>query len=139
MDKYIPTDDGRWVNEKFVQIAEIIHDWDPEFELAWIPPEHRPFIKDKPYAVVHKPANGRAYVAFKLEEDQLDERVLARLWAGDTHRHDVLANIESMEAAKEAMRLKELMDREEERKELVAGIVGSKLHTVKHNGKVFRK
>lgn len=139
MDIYVPTETGHWVNEKFSRIAEIIHDYDPEMELAWIPPERRGLIPDKPYAVVHKPDGLKEYVMFKLEEDELDERVLARIFNGDAKHVDVLANLEAMDRARKVMEMKERMDKAADRQDFIASVVGSHKHSFRHNGKVIPK
>ena len=136
---YVPTEEGYWVNEKYLRISEIIKDYDPTLELAWIPPERQAFDGSDPYAVVHRPEGLAPYIVFTIKEEELDERVLARVFRGDLTKQTPLTRIESLEAAKEAMRLKEKMELAEERQDLVTSIVKSPLHSYKHNGKVFPK
>lgn len=136
MNVHVPTNDGHWVSEKHARIAEIIQDYDPTLELVWIPPETRtPF--EKPFAIVHHPEGLKPYFVMYIKEDELDERVLARLFQGDLTRSKPLNGLEAMEHADKVMRAKELMDKAEERQDFIKTIVGSGKHSFKHNGKVI--
>lgn len=138
----VVADDGTWVNANYERLASVIQDYDEEMFLAWIPPELRSFIEAPPYAVIHRPRDLKEYVMFTLTEDEMDrpDEVLARVFRGDTTKNpNVLADMDARNAAIQALKYKEEMDRAEERKDLVASIVGSNKHTFKHNGKVFRK
>ena len=89
MDLLVPANDGHWVNEAHARIAELINEYDPTMELVWIPPEHR--VKNSneaPYAVRHNPPNAEPYIIFYIAEDELDHRVLARIYRGDTTKHN---------------------------------------------------
>lgn len=134
MDRFVPTETGHWVNEKFAHIAEIIQDYDPTMYLAWIPPEHRT-DNTPPYAVIHHPDGLAPYKMFHLQENELDHRVIARICRGDLTKMNVLDQIEAEEAARQILEAKQAMEREEERLDIVKSIVRSPLHTYKHNGK----
>lgn len=138
---YVPTESGHWVNEKFAQIAEIIKDYDPSIELAWIPPEKRTLFDSKPYAVIHNnPANGSRYVMFYLSEEELDHRVLSRIFEGDTAKgNDSLAKLEAEERARQLVKLKAEMEEAEVRQDFIKTVVGSHKHSFKHNGRVIPK
>lgn len=134
----VPVEDGRWVNEKYARIGEIVQEYDPRMRLAWIPPENR---SDQdltpPYAILYTNAEGAEHVIFTINEDELDERVLAKLFRGDTGKHDVLGIIESEEKAREVLKLKEEMERAEARQDFIRSVVGSGKHSFRHNGKVI--
>lgn len=132
-----PLVDGYWVSEQFAQIAEVIHDYDSHMELAWIPPEQRT-DKTPPYAVMETNGEGKRTLVFTIEEMDLNHTVLARLFRGDTHKNNVLANIEADEIARKALEMKKEMEKAEERQDLIASIAGSPLHTYHHNGKKFQ-
>src|SRR6266498_2890929 len=99
MDILVPTEDGYWVNENHARISELIREYNPDMELVWIPPDRR-FDDAIPYAVRHNPPNAMPYIVFHIKEDELDHRVLGRLYAGDTTKHDVLARIEADDQAR---------------------------------------
>lgn len=134
-DVHIPIGD-RWVSEKHVRIAEIIQDYDPTLELVWIPPEHQTAI-EKPFAIIHRPPGLKPYFVMYIAADELDERVLARLFRGDLTRTKPLDSLEAMEKADQVMRAKELMDKQEERRDFIKTVVGSGKHSFRHNGKII--
>lgn len=131
---------GYFVSQKHQDIAEIIHDWNPQVHLVWIPPDKRTEKEDRefPFAVIHHQNDGQQYVIFKIRENELDERVLARLWASDNSKNNILSEIEAQEAARNAVKLKRQMEEMEEAKELAASIAKSPLSRYKHNGITYR-
>jgi hypothetical protein len=131
---------GHFVSRKHQQIAEVINDWNPNVFLVWIPPNLRTdeHDKDKPFAVMHRQQDGQEYIIFRIRENELDERVIARLWANDNSRHDVLSQIESEENARRAVALKQQIDEMEEAHDLAASILRSPKHTFRHNGIKFK-
>jgi hypothetical protein len=134
-DVYVPAEGGALVSERQARIAEIIKDYDPELELAYIPPAKRE-PGDRAFAVVHRPLGRPAYVAFYA--DECDENLLARVFAGDNAKHDVMSDVAAKNAAHEALKLKKQMEDAEERKDLVQSIIKSPLNTYRHNGKVYQ-
>lgn len=135
----VPAEDGHWVNEKFARISEIIHDFDPRLQLVWIPPEGRTAFDTKPYGVLHTSDQGLQKMVMYIKEDELDERVLAQLFLGDTERHDVLARMEAQELAERITRNKEKMEEAEARQDFIKTVVGSHKHSFKHNGRIIPK
>lgn len=135
MTNYVPTDDGRWVDEKFARLAEVIQDYDPAFELRWIPPEHRSDPQDhkKCYAIVETNQNGEYVVMFAGPLDTPEE-ILGRLFDSDNKNGDVLKRMDAHNAAVEALRLKEQMDLAEERKDKVAFLMGTKKNYINMGG-----
>ena len=132
----VPLTDGHWVNEKFAQIAEIISDYDSHLQLAWIPPEQRT-DKTPPYAVLETNGEGKVNIVFTIKEEDLNHTVLARLFAGDTHKNDVLGMIEADERARKALELKEQMEKSEARRDFIATVAKSPLHSFRHNGRII--
>lgn len=129
---------GYFISEKHRRIAEIIKEYQHDLELAWIPPDKRE-PGDKPFAVIHRPVGNQPYVVFHLDETEVDERVLARLWSSDNTNHHTLNYIEALENAREAVRMKEQMDRIEEEKELIASIIATPKSVYRHNGVEYRQ
>jgi hypothetical protein len=137
-DIAVVTEDGHFVSEKHERIAAIIKDIDPELSLAWIPPENRAANETAPpFAVLCTPRDRQPYIVFTIKEDELDERVIARLVRGDNTKNDPLAWADAISDAEEAYRLKVAMDKAEERKDFVKTVVGSHKHSFKHNGKII--
>lgn len=132
---FIPTDDGRWVDEKFARLAEVIQDYDPCYELRWIPPENRTDPEDVKncYAVVETSTAGE-FVVFHAGPLTTPEEILARLFEGDNKHGDVLKRIDAHNAAVEALRLKEQLEEAEERQEKVAWLMGTNKNYINMGG-----
>jgi hypothetical protein len=127
---------GYALSEKHTRIAEIIRDYNPELELAWIPPDQRTAFDRNVFAIMHNSAKGR-YVVGTFTEEQMDHRIIQHLFSIDNKNHDVLSELEREEAAKKALRMKETMDELEERKDFARSLIKSKKHWYRHNGKVY--
>ena len=124
---------GRALSVEHQRIAEIIHDYEPTLSLAWVPPENRTLNEQYPFAVIHSPEDAPAYIVMRLRENEVDHRVLARLWGADSKNGNVLTNIEAEEAARKAVELKAREDEIEEAKEMAAWMVKAPVGA-KHNG-----
>lgn len=132
-DFYFPDSDGHFVSEKQRRIAEILRDYDPSLELQWIPPDQRS-ESDAAFRVVHR-APGRApYLV--LTASELDERLLARVFAADQQRasQPVLSFIENYNNALEMSRAKEAMEKRQEDHELAAAILRNRKSHFRHGG-----
>jgi len=122
---------------KAQRIAEILKDYDPTLELRWIPPNIRTAFDAKPFAVWHVPVGLPEYMVMDLTENELDHRVLAAIFNANNNNGSVLARLEAEEAAKQAIKYKEQIDLEEERREFALWALRQN-KTVKHNGEVYR-
>lgn len=139
MSRMIATEDGQFVSEDHKRIAEIIHDYDPALQLAWIPPAARGVEDDgKEFAVIHTQEGRPSYFVFFLSKDEVDHRVLTRLWEADNKDKNVLTALEAQNAAIEAIRMKQNMDDLEDKKELVGSIIKSPKSKYKHNGVAYQ-
>ncbi len=126
--------EGRFVSEHHERIARIIKDYDPNLYLAWIPPEARePGVPD--FAVMYSDNISPAYVVFT--SDTCDERLVERLFSGDTKYNNVLDAIETGEAARDVIKMKEKMDIAEAEQDLIKHIVTSPKSRYRHGGKVY--
>jgi hypothetical protein len=124
---------------KHERIAEIIKDLDETLELAYIPEDRRSQFDKHPFAVIHRPRDGRpAYIAMTMPENEVDERVIAKLIKRDTHKGAVLDEMEANEAALRLVQAKAQMDEVEEKRDFAQTVLKSNLHTFRHNGRVYR-
>lgn len=128
---------GQALSAEHQRIAEIIKDYDPSLELAWIPPNERDFNDTQPFAVLHRTEAGVVdYIVFKLKESEVDHRVLSRLFTGDNAKNDVLTVIEAEETARQLVQAKKELDEAEEAQELAAWAIKAR-SGAKHNGVRF--
>lgn len=126
--------EGQMLSAEALRIAEIINDYDPRLELAWVPPNVRTLNEEHPYAVIYNDPSGRRDVVMRLRETELDHRVLARLWENDTAKgNNILSSIEAEEAARQAIELKKQQDDLEEKRELATWMIKAPVGA-RHNG-----
>lgn len=138
LDRAVAMDDGHFVSEKVAYISEIVKDFNPNLQLVWIPPENRAEGDlTPPFAIMDMSPGREPYIVFTIKEDELDERVLARLFRGDNTKYDVLAEIEAGEKAREVLDLKRRMEAAEERQDFIKTVVGSGKHSFRHNGRII--
>lgn len=130
---------GHFVSERHQHVATILHDYNPELELRWIPPERRSDPQDRefPFAVWHAPKDKPAYLVFLVKEDEVDQRLLERVFLADQAKNDVRARLMAQNAAAEAMRLFDKAAQEEEMAEFHSWLLKTPRSTVRHNGKVY--
>ena len=114
---------GRALPAEANRIAQLIHDYDPTLELAWVPPETRELNEQHPYAVIHRPSDAPPYIVMRIRETELDHRVIARLWYNDNKNGNVLNKIEAEEDAIRALELLKQQEALEEAQEKAAWMV----------------
>jgi len=122
IDPLIPADDGRFVSERFERLARVIQDYDPQFELRWIPYDQRTSETQKPYVVWDTFTNSAVLFAGELDSP---ESILARLFDGDSKHGDVLKRLDAHNAAVRALEMKRQMDLAEEKKDFVAFVAAN--------------
>lgn len=111
-DIIVATEEGQFVSQKWMFLAEMLQDYNPSLELRWIPPEKREAEdRDKPYMVVHQDRQGRNYIVLYASETDQPEDVMTRIIQADMKHGNVL---DRMEIRNNVQRLFELRKREEE-------------------------
>lgn len=126
---------GHFVSERHRIVAEIIHDYDDSLSLVWIPPDKRSFDEGQPFAILHSPGNQPSYIVRKLSENDVNEHLLAWLWSNDSARNgrDLNGYLSSLNAAKEAMRLKHQQEQREQGADFMLSVLKGKNY-YRHNG-----
>lgn len=127
---------GKFISVEHQRIAEIIKDYEPYLELAWIPPEKRELDDTQPFAILHREPGKPTYVVRTMAESEMNESIIAWLFMNDQQRggQDLQGRLEKMEAARKALDMKASIDKMEEAKELARAILTSPLNYYKHNG-----
>lgn len=125
---------GHMLSQEHLRIAQVIHDYDENLELAWIPPEARGINDIFPFAVIYNnPQTKQQEIVFRLRENEVDHRVIARLWSSDHNNGNVLERIEKEEQARQALDMLRKEDEAAEAKELAAWMIKAPVGA-KHNG-----
>lgn len=137
-----------FVSQKHMDLATVISDYDPNFELVFIPEHARDETDTKPFGILHKGTETtRPHIIRYLNERELDDpkAILAWLFMGDQRYHDpksIIQRIEMEELAERALKLKREQEETEDRIEEMSTIaVGGRdrKHWYKHNGHTFRR
>lgn len=131
-DYFVDSETGHFLSGKHKRVAEIINDWNPQLFLCYVPYSDRtPGDNKPPFAVIHKQSDGNEYVVLTCEEEEVDERLIARLWSLDQSRpeNEVNITLDAMAAAEEAMRLKKIMEQRAEMHDVAGSVFRSPLHT----------
>ena len=119
------------------RVAQILKDYNPDLELQYIPEGQRTSF-EKPFRVVHRPVGQPEYVIGYFETNQVNHNLIAHIFKHDTRNRNVLNDLEAEEKAKEALMMREALDKAEERMEVTRSIIRSPKSTYKYNGKVYR-
>lgn len=104
---YVP-DSQAPVNETHHRVDRLLKGYDPDLELMFIPPGSRGALDTKPWAVVHRPRNGKPYYVGYY--DDADERLLARIIMADNAKQDVLTEMDALNKARDAIKRLEEQD-----------------------------
>ena len=139
IDVDLPTahDDGRFISAKVSRIVELVREYDHRLDVKWIPPNLRT-PSDPAFAITEQLADGREVVAFYVQsEEDFDESVLARIYAGDNAKQDVQSVIDARNAA--VQRTQEARAKEERYAyyDLLSSMIRSGKHVYKHEGRRY--
>lgn len=111
-DIIVATEEGRFVSQKWMFLAEMLQDYNPSLELRWIPTEKRAIEdRDKPYMVVHTDKQGQSYIVLYASELDEPEEVMVRIINSDMKHGDVM---QRMDVRNNVHKLFELRKKEEE-------------------------
>jgi hypothetical protein len=120
--------DGQWVSENFERLARVIKDYDPYFELRWIPPDKRtdPGDIDRAFCIVDTRKSVAGVPIMFAAAKATPEDILERLFMGDLHRHGVdgvADRLDAHNAAVKAMQMKKHMDELDEQADLASFLI----------------
>jgi hypothetical protein len=126
---------GEYINQDHARIARIVNDYDPLLFLCWVPPHQRDPGNTQTYALIHQKPGQKEQIVKTFSDDEIDERVLAWVFRADTHRVDILSEVDAMNAAAELVRTKEWEDTRAEMKDFLVSVLKTPRHTYRHKGK----
>ena len=132
---------GHFISESHRLVAQLVHDYNPELSVSWIPHGDRtPMDKGKEFCIIHRRANGTQYVVMYVAESHMDHRVLGRLYDMDSNNTDHGSRLAFMDRVSEAAKLRQELNKREEKMEMVTDVLRSPKHTYKMpSGKVIHK
>lgn len=89
---------GVYVEEDTLRIVNAIRDYDENLRVKYLDPDSGGGLGDAPYRIVEVCPDGHERVVFGVWI--LDDRILSRLYAADTHKFDICAGIDANNARK---------------------------------------
>lgn len=131
IDIPVPHEDGSFVSERVSRIVELIREYDPNLDVRWIPSRARK-MGEAAFAIVEHCSDGQTRTAFLVQtEDEFDERVLARIYNGDTRKQgDVRLRLESMQKAVREVERKKFEESLEEAADYSVSMIRNPKHRV---------
>lgn len=123
-----------WVSAEFQRLAEIVNDYDQYLFLEEIPNHVRETINDKKMAFRIVDDRNKKVV---LYADSLSNPtdILTRLWSMDSARGNVLSRLDARNAAVEALKLKEELEKREAAIDFSAFILKNTKSSWVHEGR----
>jgi len=133
--------DGQFVNAKVERVVLAIKDYEPELEVKWVPPQARS-EGEAAFAIIHNAPGNKPYILFYVQnEEDFDERVLARIIYNDQRKtgQQQYSEVEAAEAAIKAVQHQEYLDMMEEAHDIAAHVLRTPLNTYKVNDNLIIK
>lgn len=110
--RLIELSQGILVEEDLYNVVRKLQDYDPNIRIKYLNPEARAEISDAPYAIFELCPDGIERLIFTVFE--LDDRILQRLYAADTTRHNILTNISTANEVAAQLRKRRYTERQQE-------------------------
>lgn len=138
---------GEFVSQKHMDLASIIHDYNPNFELVYIPKSEQTAFNVKPFAIRDNTPGKPPYIMRSLTMLEMNNpaEILAWIFAGDLSKHrpiDVMKRIELQENAEKLLTMRrheeELLDQAEIMSTIMVGGRNQKNY-FRHNGRTYRR
>jgi len=132
-----------FVSQKHMDLATVLHDYDPNFELVYVPEHDRDATDVKPFAILSRGTEATApHIVRYLSEAELAEphKILAWIRMGDLRYNDPKAIIERIEAEEAFERLMNLKREEEETQDRIEKMAflasggRDRKNYIRHNG-----
>lgn len=126
---------GSFLPQRGIEVAEWLPKYSPNLTLSWIPPENRDESDARHFAIFDSNVND---IVVRFREDQLNVDLIGQ-WLDDhdSTKHDIMARL-AEERHKEEANKKAIQDALIEPKlDFVHSLANSQLHTFKHGGVKF--
>lgn len=134
--------EGQFVNNKIANIATALYEYEPALSVEHYPENEK--RDDLPsYGVVYEHAeHGRYILFYVMKEEDMDERVIARVIANDQRKNQAtLSDLDAWEEAQRRLKHQEFMDKMEEAADILKFGLKTHLNTYTipdANGKIIK-
>lgn len=114
---------GVYVERDTLHVVERIMEYDPNLRVKYLDPDRGGELGDPPYKIFERCPDGHERLVFSVWT--LDERVLERLWAADTQRHDIVNVLGITNARARGNLTRRFQEEREAAKDIVEAIIKS--------------
>lgn len=124
-----------WISAEFQNLAEVLSDYDPYLALEMVPLSEwdKLIDKSKVFRVVDTRKNQIVLYADSLSSPQ---DILARVWSMDQNKNNVVANLDSRNAAAQALQMRKHLDEIEAQKDFTLFLARNTKSRWKHEGRM---
>jgi len=136
-----------FISQQHMDLATIIHDYNPYFSLVYVPENDRDASDTKPFAILDSTPGNPPYIMRYLSELEMlnPKEIIAWIYMGDQKHHSAQEIVQRMELEEMAERALQLKRNEEElldQAEMTATILsGGRDHKnfYRHDGRTYRR
>jgi tRNA splicing ligase len=126
---------NEWVSQEYQNLADVLRDYDRFLALEMVPMEEWPNLidKSKVFRVIDTRKNQIVLYADSLSSPQ---DILARVWSMDQDKNNVIAILDSKNAAAQALQMRKHLDEIEAQKDFVLFLARNTKSRWTHEGRV---
>jgi hypothetical protein len=124
-----------WVSAEFQNLAEVLYDYDHNLALEMVPVAEWPNLVDKS-KVFRVVDTHRNKIVMHFDSLVSPQDILARIWSMDQTHNDVVTNLDTKNAAIQALQMKKNLDEIEAQKDFVAFVAKNTKSRWTHEGRV---
>lgn len=126
------------LSETHERVACLLKEYNPELELQYIPEHDRTAFDSKPFRVIHNSPVKGVYIIGHFRADEVNHTLIAHIFKHDLGKNrNFITEMEAEERAKEALLMREALDKYEEKEDFAKHLIKSRKHVYKHNGKKY--
>jgi hypothetical protein len=126
---------NEWVSQEFENLAHVLYDYDHNLRLEMVPVADWPNLIDKSKVFRVIDIN-RNVIVMHFSSLVSPSDILANIWSMDQNHNDVVANMDTKNAAIRALEMKKNLDEIEAQKDFAMFVAKNQKSRWVHNGRV---
>lgn len=136
-----------FISQQHMDIATIIHDYNPYFSLVYVPENSRDASDTKPFAILDSTPGNPPYIMRYLSELEMRDpkEIITWIFMGDQKHHSrasIIQRMEAEEAADRALKLSREQEEIDDQIDLITQVaIGGRdgKHFFRHDGQTYRR
>ncbi len=114
---------GVYVEEDTLHVVQRIREYDPNLRVKYLDPDRGGELGDPPYKIFELCPDGHERLVFSVWS--LDERVLERIYAADTQKHNILYDLEGTNALARQNLTRRFQEERDAARDIVEAVIRS--------------